>query len=176
MNLNQKQVEALLRIFEYERTHNPKDFSLGWSWTNVRAAPATLNNLLLKGLIEEKFHSNSYRGLLLTELGREQAKQLVEPIEVDEKPQNRTLTLPDDIFEDITGHDEVKELLTSCASCRKACARIACGTTGTCQVLIPLGYRASRRRGSSMARRLGNKQGRAMGLSSRTRATDFAYR
>jgi len=113
MNLNQKQVEALLRIFEYERAHNPKDLSLGWSWTNVRAAPATLNNLLLKGLIEEKFHSNSYRGLLLTELGREQAKQLVEPIEIHEKPQNRTLTLPDDIFEDITGHDEVKELLTA---------------------------------------------------------------
>ena len=62
-------------------------------------------------MIEEKFHSNSYRGLLLTELGREQASLLSEPIKAYEKPQDKTLTLPDDMFEDIIGHDEVKELL-----------------------------------------------------------------
>ena len=69
MNLNQKQMDALLSILEYEQTYAPKEFSLGWSWSDVRVAPATLNNLLLKGLIEEKFHSNSYRGLLLTRTG-----------------------------------------------------------------------------------------------------------
>jgi len=51
--------------------------------------------------------------LLLTELGREQANLLTEPTETYEKPQDRTLTLPDDIFEDIIGHNEVKELLTT---------------------------------------------------------------
>jgi len=111
MKLNEKQKEALLGIFEYEQTHDPSKFSLGWSWSDVRVSPATLNNLILKGLVEEKFHSNSYRGLLLTELGREQAKQLAEPTEVYEKPQDENLILPDDIFEDIIGHDEVKELL-----------------------------------------------------------------
>ena len=113
MNLNQKQTDALLGIFEYEQTHDSKEFSLGWSWAAVRVPPATLNNLLLKGLIEEKFHSNSYRGLLLTELGHEQAKQLAEPTEVYEKPQDKTLTPPDDMFEDIIDHDEIKELLTA---------------------------------------------------------------
>ena len=63
MNLSQKQIDALLSIVEYEQTHDPEDFSLGWSWSDVRAAPATLNSLLLNGLLEEKFHSNSYRGL-----------------------------------------------------------------------------------------------------------------
>jgi Holliday junction DNA helicase RuvB len=72
-----------------------------------------LNNLLLKGLIEEKFHSNSYRGLLLTELGREQAKLMVEPTEVYEKPQDKPLTVPEEMFEDIIGHDDIKELLTA---------------------------------------------------------------
>lgn len=86
MNLNQKQRDALLNIIEFERTHDQKDFSVGWSWSDVRVTPATLNNLLLKGLIQEKFHSNSYRGLLLTDLGREQAKQLVESAEAYEKP------------------------------------------------------------------------------------------
>jgi Holliday junction DNA helicase RuvB len=111
MSLNQKQRDALLRILEYEQTHDPKEFSLGWAWSDVRVAPATLNNLLLKGLLEEEFHSNSYRGLLLTELGREQANLLAEPAEAYEKPLDKSLTLPDDLFEDIIGHDEVKELL-----------------------------------------------------------------
>ncbi len=71
MTINQKQKDALLSILEYEQTHDPKEFSLGWSWSDVRVAPATLNNLLLKGFLKEKFHSNNYRGLLLTELGHE---------------------------------------------------------------------------------------------------------
>lgn len=74
MKLNEKQKDALLGIFEYAQTHDPSKLSLGWSWGDVRVSPATLNSLILKGLVEEKFHSNSYRGLLLTELGREQAK------------------------------------------------------------------------------------------------------
>ncbi len=113
MNFNQKQIDALLHISEYEQTHDPKEFDLGWSWSSVRVPPATLNNLLLKGLIEEKFHSNSYRGLLLTELGREQAKLMVEPTEVYEKSQDKPLTLLEEMFEDIIGHDDIKELLTA---------------------------------------------------------------
>jgi Holliday junction DNA helicase RuvB len=111
MNLNQKQKDALVGIFEYEQAHDPSEFSLGWSWSDVRVSPATLNNLILKELVEEKFHSNSYRGLLLTELGREQAKELTKPAETQEKAPDKILTLPDDIFEDIIGHEDIKELL-----------------------------------------------------------------
>jgi len=111
MNLNEKQIDALRSILEYEQTHDPKEFSLGWSWSDVRVSPATLNNLVLKGLVEEKFHSNSYRGLLLTESGREQAKQLLEVADVREKAERKTVMPPDDLFEDVIGHDEVKELL-----------------------------------------------------------------
>ena len=65
----------------------------------------------VKGLIEEKFHSNSHRGLLITELGREQVKQMTKPTAAYEKSQSKTLTLPDKMFENIIGHDDVKELL-----------------------------------------------------------------
>ena len=114
-------MDALVNIIEYEQTHDTKEFSLGWSWSDVRVTPATLNNLLLKGLIEEKFHSNSYRGLLLTELGREQVKELTEPTELHIKPQDETLTLPDDIFEDIIGHDDIKELLAAALLAENRC-------------------------------------------------------
>ncbi len=103
MNLNDQQKDALVSVSEYEQTHDPSEFSLGWSWSDVRVAPATLNNLILKGLVEEKFHSNSYRGLLLTGLGREQVKELTKPVETQEKAPDRILMLPDDIFEDIIG-------------------------------------------------------------------------
>ncbi len=111
MNLNDQQKDALVGALKYEETHDPSEFSLGWSWSDVRVSPGTLNALLLKGLLEEKFHSNSYRGLLLTDLGRQQAKQLAEPARPNEEPRRETLTLPADIFEDIIGHDDVKELL-----------------------------------------------------------------
>jgi len=92
MNLNQKQTDALLKILEYEQTHDPEDLSLGWRWSDVRVAPPTLNSLLLKGLLEEKFHSNSHRGLLLTDLGRQQATLLAEPSEACEKHRYEAMT------------------------------------------------------------------------------------
>ena len=113
MNLNQKQTDALLKILEYEQTHDPEDLSLGWRWSDVRAAPPTLNSLLLKGLLEVKFHSNSHRGLLLTDLGRQQAILLTEPAETYEESPGKAVTLPNNIFEDIIGHEDVKELLTA---------------------------------------------------------------
>ncbi|MDP2919883.1 MAG: AAA family ATPase [Dehalococcoidia bacterium] len=111
MNLNDQQKDALVGALKYEETHDPSEFSLGWSWSDVRVPPATLNNLILQGLVEEKFRSNSYRGLLLTELGREQVRELTKPVEMQEKAPDRILMPPDDIFEDIIGHEDVKELL-----------------------------------------------------------------
>ncbi len=113
MNLNDQQKDALVGALRYEETHDPSEFSLGWSWIDIRVSPGTLNALILKGLLEEKFHSNSYRGLLLTDLGRQQAKLIVEPIEVYKKPQDKPLTVLKEMFEDIIGHDDIKELLTA---------------------------------------------------------------
>jgi Holliday junction DNA helicase RuvB len=119
MNLNEKQKEALRNILEYEQTHDPKEFDLGWSWSDVRVLPATLNSLILKGLLKEKFHSNSYRGLLITELGYEQAKQLAEVVDVQERPKYKSVTLSSDLFKDIIGHDDVKELLKASLLAKK---------------------------------------------------------
>ena len=136
MNLNQKQRDALLNIFGYEQTHDPKDYTLGWSWSDVRVTPATLNNLVLKGLIEEKFHSNSYRGLLLTAVGREQANLILETTEVSDKPLSESLNLPDDIFEDIIGHAEVKELLKAALLAEKPVHVLLAGPPAVAKTLF----------------------------------------
>jgi Holliday junction DNA helicase RuvB len=111
IRIDEKQRDALLSILEYERVHDPVEFILGWSWSDVRALPATINKLILDGLVQEKFRSNSYRGMLLTELGREQAKKLAQAIEGQERHRDETVQMPMDIFEDIIGHDDIKELL-----------------------------------------------------------------
>ena len=113
MDLNQKQTDALLGILEYEQTHEREDYSLGWRWSDVRVAPATLNSLIQKGLLEEEFHSNSHRGLLLTDTGREQAALLMVQSETSEESPGETVRLPTNMFEDVIGHDDVKELLTA---------------------------------------------------------------
>jgi holliday junction DNA helicase RuvB len=111
IRVDEKLREALLNILEYEQTHDLNEFILGWSWSNVRVSPATLNKLLLKGLVQEKFRSNSYRGLLLTGLGREEAEKLSQAVEVQERCQDKSVKVPSDIFEDIIGHNDIKELL-----------------------------------------------------------------
>jgi hypothetical protein len=47
IRIDEKQREALLSIIEYEQTHDPVEFILGWSWSDVRVSPATLNHLIL---------------------------------------------------------------------------------------------------------------------------------
>lgn len=118
-DFDQKQKDALLHILEYEQHHDPKEFTLGWNWSDVRVAPPTLNSLLLMGLVKEEFHSNSYRGLLLTELGHQQASLLAESAEACEKPVGESLALSDDMFEDIIGHEDVKELLRAALHAEK---------------------------------------------------------
>jgi len=115
MNLTSKDKEALTKIIEFEEKCHPESLAakLGFSWSDVQVWPATLNRLLTFGLLEIVYHSNSYRGMRLTQKGREQAELLSitdKPIPL-EAPQSQKLELPDDLFEDIIDHEDIKELL-----------------------------------------------------------------
>jgi len=104
-------VELLGEIAGFEDSHNmEKDFSIGWSWRHVRIWPATLNRLFKEGYLDNVFHSNSYIGYRLSELG----KGMVANTSKDEPPQEAKISLPDSLFGDIIGHGDVKELLRAC--------------------------------------------------------------
>ena len=115
MNLTPKDKEALLKIAEFEEQCDPQSLAgkLGFTWDDVSVWPATLNRLLTFKLLEIVYHSNSYRGMRLTKEGREQVELLrVSSLPTPaETPQDGKLSLPDDMFEDIIGHLEIKELL-----------------------------------------------------------------
>ena len=106
-------IELLNEIASFEDSHDmEKEFKTGWSWRHVRIWPATLSRLFKDGYLDNVFKSNSYTGYRLTELGRAVATRgETQPAKIS---QFQKLSLPDDLFEDIIGHEEVKELL--CAS------------------------------------------------------------
>jgi Holliday junction DNA helicase RuvB len=73
--------------------------------------PGTLNKLHLEGLIEDVYESNSHHGYKLTLKAR---AWLMGASEQAPSQQEKSLEIPDDIFQDIIGHDEIKELLSAC--------------------------------------------------------------
>jgi Holliday junction DNA helicase RuvB len=103
-------LELLKRIAEYEDSLDPKSFKgmAGWRPQDVGIWPANVSRLRMEGLVEDGYESNSYHGYKLSPKAR--ALLAGEP-EFVEVVQNQKFSLPDDLFEDIIGHDEVKELL-----------------------------------------------------------------
>ena len=111
--------ELLVELAKFEDSVDmEKDYHIGWSWRHVRIWPATLSRLFKDGYLENVFRSNSYTGYHLSELGRaivssDQQEDNAEP----DIPQQ--LDIAEDIFRDIIGHDDVKELLTACLLAEK---------------------------------------------------------
>jgi Holliday junction DNA helicase RuvB len=118
MVMKEGDVELLSEIAAFEDSHDmEKEFKIGWGWRHVRIWPATLNRLFKDGYLENVFKSNSYTGYRLTDLGRAVAmRKETKDTEIAQTPK---LTLPDDLFNDIIGHAEVKELLRACLLAEK---------------------------------------------------------
>ncbi|MDD4984239.1 MAG: AAA family ATPase [Dehalococcoidales bacterium] len=112
-------LELLIEIAKFEDSVDmEKEFKIGWSWRHVRIWPATLSRLFKDGYLENIFRSNSHTGYRLGETGRamvvsaqqEDAAELFAPQQLD---------IAGNIFGDIIGHDEVKELLKACLLAEK---------------------------------------------------------
>jgi len=110
--------ELLAEITKFESSVDmDKEYRIGWSWRHVRIWPATLSRLFKDGYLENVFRSNSYTGYRLSELG----KKLVAGMESEETTQaasNEPIPAGG-LFEDIIGHEDVKELLTACLLAEK---------------------------------------------------------
>lgn len=104
-------VELFNEIARFEASVDmEKEYRIGWSWRHVRIWPATLSRLFKDGYLENVFRSNSYTGYKLSELGR----KLLEGTSVEAASvtkQDEGMAISDDLFEDIIGHQDVKELL-----------------------------------------------------------------
>lgn len=110
-------IEILGEIARFERSVDmEKEYRIGWSWRHVRVWPATLSRLFKEGYLENVFRSNSYTGYRLSEPGKTIALKEARPTETAHDPK---LELPNNLFEDIVGHDETKELLKASLQAEK---------------------------------------------------------
>ncbi|MFC1874630.1 AAA family ATPase [Chloroflexota bacterium] len=111
-------LELLTEITKFEDSQNMEELRMGWSWRHVRIWPATLSRLFKDGYLENVFRSNSYTGYRLSELGRAIVSSNKQEDEAEpDTPQQ--LDIAENIFSDIIGHDDVKELLRACLLAEK---------------------------------------------------------
>jgi len=110
-------IELLGEIAKFEQSVDmEKEYRIGWSWRHVRVWPATLSRLFKEGYLENAFRSNSYTGYRLSELGKTIALNEAQSTETSQNPK---LELPNNLFEDIIGHDDIKELLKASLQAEK---------------------------------------------------------
>jgi Holliday junction DNA helicase RuvB len=106
-------MELISEIAKFEASVDmEKEYRIGWSWRHVRIWPATLSRLFKDGYLDNVFRSNSFTGYKLSEKAK--ALFLAHQQAASAEPQSAPpVELGDDLFSDIIGHEEVKELLTA---------------------------------------------------------------
>jgi len=113
MTASEPEIELLKRIAEVEDEADSESLiaKLGWRSRDVGIWPGTLTKLMMAGYLEDVYESNSYHGYRLTQKARAMIDGTANP---EPRPCGESLNITADIFDDIIGHDEVKELLTAC--------------------------------------------------------------
>ncbi len=111
-------LELLKHIADIEDSFDPKSFKgmAGWRARDVGIWPGNISKLQMEGFIEDGYESNSYHGYRLSQKAR---AMLVTGEPTPSETPNQKLSLPDDLFEDIVGHDDVKELLRASVAAEK---------------------------------------------------------
>ena len=116
-------LEILKTIIAYEEEHQDDQYfdSLGWEWSDVQVAPWDLMTLWRRGILKIVYKSRKHTGYLLAD--REETKRavtdfenLLQEIEVV-TPQEEEI--PEDLFENIIGYDDVKDIFRRALSSEK---------------------------------------------------------
>ncbi len=130
MGLKQTDINNLKRMMDFESTMDDNQKKLGWSWQDVMTSSATINRYMLDGLVELRYSSNRYKNYMLTDAGVETIKTELAALSKAESSMSKaessmskaessiessTESLSEEsiseLFEEVIGHDNVKELL-----------------------------------------------------------------
>ncbi len=115
MDIAQDDVLNLRKMYEYQ-CHMPEyDQSIGWTWLQVGVFAATVNKLLVHGYVELKLKTRSGTNYLLTQKGMDMAltgMSIEDTAPVSNSDFGNGIPLDtSDMFSDIIGYDDTKELL-----------------------------------------------------------------
>jgi len=116
--LQEKDYEALRKMFDCENNQPKDQYWLGWEWHDVGVMQATINKLITMDLVKRTFTSRSTKAHMLTEKGKAIVEHRVEapnnPIQVPAIELDFT-----GMFDDIIGYDNIKMLLRECLQAEK---------------------------------------------------------
>jgi len=111
-------IELLKRIAEVEDSIDPESVKgkAGWRNRDVRLPAGTVSKLYLEGYLDDGYESNSYHGYRLSQKAR---LLLSADPPADAARSDSASAITDDLFQDIVGHEETKELLLACLLAQK---------------------------------------------------------
>lgn len=134
--MKEADIDLLRHMAEVEDDIDPESLAgkLGWRSRDVGVWPGTLTKLRMEGFIDDVYESNSYHGYRLSQKAR--ATIAGGPPTPAETHQNRKLEVPGDIFEDVIGHEEVKELLKACLVAEKPVHALLTGPPALAKTLF----------------------------------------
>jgi len=110
-NITEEEYNFLRKISDYEVIMPEYEKPVGWRWLEVGIYPGAINKLVIKGLVRVSYKSRSSTNYLLTDEGKMLAETCVpEGATITGGTIERVLDLSG-LFSDITGYEEIKELL-----------------------------------------------------------------
>jgi len=139
LNEHPEYADLLRLAVEEEENHAEEDGWLGWSWSDVKAYPATINKLIIDGFVKKTYDSASFTNYKLVNLEdiKEGLKQFdaltIQPILVEEE-----VNIPQDLFEVIVGYQKVKELFRDALNAERPCHILLLGPPASAKSMFLL--------------------------------------
>jgi len=111
-SVSEKEYGILRKALEFEKGMDKDTYTLGWRWYEVGAHTASINNLVVKGLVKLSYKSRSETRYQLTDEGKARALMLEDNAHGEESKPREEIVGLEDMFSDVVGYDSIKELLT----------------------------------------------------------------
>ncbi len=133
-----KYVEVLKLAVEHEERHANDEHYLGWDWSDVRAYPATINKLIIKGIVRKSYNSANFTNYKLVDLeAAKKALSILEsqrskPVSIEKEEQE----IPPDIFDVVEGYDDLKEFILASLNAEEPVHILLVGPPGTAKSLL----------------------------------------
>jgi|GEM_PF-493651 len=109
LDKDQDYKQILERAISYE---DRNEEGLGWEWHDVCADPIKLRKLITIGLAKINYKSRSATHYRLTDkAGIKKALELIKVMEGGELVEEKEATIPENMFELITGYDDIKWII-----------------------------------------------------------------
>ncbi len=111
-DVEQRDLEVLGRALGFEQSVDPDIYTLGWRWHDVSAHTAHLTKLVIMQLVRVSFKSHSETRYQLTDAGKAYVENGIPLLEEPKLTEQTGIdVVSDDMFNDIVGYDDIKELI-----------------------------------------------------------------